>query len=143
MRPFEAGTFEMRRTLFLYPLLLCSSLASTAFSKLPTADPTPEAKAKAAEAAAKADWSAKVDVFRLCESQNRVAARYRASAEAAGAQLPPAPATPPCSDPGPFTYSPPEHPPIEAAGAHSPAGPAAAAPSTTQPSAAGNPPPKH
>jgi hypothetical protein len=36
---------------------------------------------------------------------------------------------PPCQDPGPFAYNPPEQKPLEAAGAHSPSGTAASPPS--------------
>jgi hypothetical protein len=43
------------------------------------------AKAKAAEAAAKAAWQAKLDAFQLCRVQDRVAAFYRKSAGAAPA----------------------------------------------------------
>ena len=116
---------------------------STVFAKLPAPAATPEAKAKAAETAARTAWSGKVDAYQLCQSQDRVAAKYRESAAAAGKQLPPAPSTPPCTDPGPFAFAPPEAPkPIEAAGAHSPPGTASAPPSTTQPAATTNPTPK-
>ena len=63
---------------------------------------TPEAKAKAAEAAAKTAWSGKVDAYKLCQSQDQVAAKYRASAAAAGKQLPPAPADAALRRPGPL-----------------------------------------
>lgn len=47
------------------------------------------------------------------------------------------PATPtPCADPGPFAYTPPEQKPLEAAGAHSPAGNANSPPNTKTPAAA-------
>lgn len=58
-------------------------------AKLPTPNPTPEAKAKVAEAAAKTAWNTKVEAYHLCPPQDQVAARYRASA------------TPGCTDPGP------------------------------------------
>lgn len=123
-------------------VILCGlALAGTAFAKLPP-PATPEAKAKAAEAAARTAWTGKVEAYKLCQSQDKVAAKYRASAAAAGKQLPPAPATPPCADPGPFAYTPPEQKPVEASGAHSPAGTAAAPPSTPQPAAAASPTPK-
>lgn len=38
-------------------------------------------------------------------------------------------APPPCQDPGPFAYNPPEQKPLETAGAHSPSGTAASPPS--------------
>lgn len=119
------------------------ALAGTAFAKLPAPPDTPEAKAKAAEAAARTAWSSKVDAYQLCQSQDRVAASYRASAAAAGKQLPAPPATPPCADPGPFAYVPPEaQKPIEAAGAHSPTETASKPPSTNAPAAVTNPTPK-
>jgi hypothetical protein len=132
------------KNMLLIPCALALGLAaaSAAFARLPAPAATPEAKAKAAEAAAKTAWSAKVEAFQLCQSQDKVAANYRASAAAAGKQLPPAPATPACTDPGPFVYTPPEQQPVEAAGAHSPATTAAAPPSTTQPAATANPAPK-
>jgi len=124
-------------------LIVCGlALAGTAFAKLPAPAATPEAKAKAAEAAARTTWSSKVEAYQLCQSQDRVAARYRESAAAAGKQLPAAPAAPPCTDPGPFAYTPPDQKPIEAAGAHSPPGTASSPPSTPQPAAAVNPTPK-
>ena len=57
-------------------------------------DPNDEAKAKAAEAAAKTAHAGKVDGYKLCKSQDKVAARYRKSGKPV--------ATPPCADPGPF-----------------------------------------
>ena len=133
----------MKNMLTPCALVLGLALASTAFAKLPAANLTPEAKAKAAEAASKTAWSGKVDAFQLCQAQDKVAARYRASAAAAGKQLPPPPSTPACTDPGPFAFAPPaEAKPIEAAGAHSPAATAAAPPSTTQPAATAIPTPK-
>ena len=124
-------TFSMN---FVAPAALALSLsAPLAFAKLPTPNPTPEAKAKAAETAARAAWATQVDNFKLCETQDRVAAKYRASATAAGKTAPPPVATPACSNPGPFAYAPPADPkPIEASGAHSPATTATAPPSTNQ-----------
>ncbi|MBD9662855.1 hypothetical protein IB278_02665 [Variovorax sp. VRV01] len=124
-------------------LLVLALAAPVAWAKLPPPPATPEAKAKAAEAAAKTAWSGKVDAFKLCQAQDRVAAKYRASATAAGKPVPAAPATPPCADPGPFAFTPPaEAKPIEASGAHSPATTAASPPSTVQPAATTNPTPK-
>ncbi len=117
-------------------LVLGLACAATAFAKLPAPAATPEAKAKAAETAARTAWSAKVDNYKLCQSQDQVAAKYRTTAAAAGKQVPAAPAMASCADPGPFAYAPPADPkPIEAAGAHSPATTAASPPSTTQPAA--------
>ncbi len=68
------------------------ALSVSALAKLPA--PNDEAKAKAAEAAAKTAHAGKVDGYKLCKSQDKVAARYRKSGKAM--------ATPPCADPGPF-----------------------------------------
>ena len=75
-----------------------------AWAKLPP--PSDEAKAKAAEAAAKAAWSGKVEGYKLCKSMEAVVARYYADAKAAGKEAKPPVATPPCADPGPFVYTP-------------------------------------
>lgn len=94
--------------------------AAPAIAKLPP--PTPEAKAKADETAARQAWSAKQDGYQLCQSQNKVVDAYRASAQAKGLQVQPALPTPDCTDPGPFKYvAKPQERPLEAGGAHSPA----------------------
>ena len=112
--------------------------SSVAMSKLPAL--SDEAKAKAAETAAKSAWAGKVDNYLLCKSQDKVAASYYKSAKASGKEAKPAAAVPPCADPGAFVYTPPEAAkPIEAAGAHSPSGTAASPPSTKQPDAIVNP----
>lgn len=117
---------------------LFASVSSLALAKLPPL--SDEAKAKAAEAAAKAAWAGKVDGYLLCKSMDKVAASYYKTAKAAGKDVKPATATPACADPGAFTYAPPgAAKPIEAAGAHSPAGTAASPPSTKQPDAVVNP----
>ena len=123
-------------------LAACSSLAS---AKLPP--PSDEAKAKAAETAAKAAWTDKVGAYQLCLSMDKVAARYLADAGKAGKAVQPTP-TPPCADPGAFAYTapvapaatapattptPPSSKPLEAAGAHSPPGNAVSPPSTKTP----------
>lgn len=114
---------------------LLASASVLALAKLPP--PTDEAKAKAAEAAAKAAWAGKVGAYQLCKSQDKVAASYYASAKAAGKETKPATATPACSDPGAFSYSPPEAAkPLEASGAHSPAATATSPPSSKAPAAA-------
>ncbi|HSW17524.1 MAG TPA: hypothetical protein VLJ86_09880 [Ramlibacter sp.] len=142
--------------LFIVPVLMASAM-SLAMAKLPELDDA--AKAKAAEAAAKTAWQGKVDAFLLCKAQDRVVAQYRksggakpvavastdvkpvAAAPAAGNEKPtPAPAAvvaapAACADPGPFAYNPPEQKPLEASGAHSPAGTAASPPSVITPSA--------
>ena len=117
---------------------LFAGVSVTALAKLPPL--TDEAKAKAAEAAAKAAWSGKVDNYLLCNSADKVAASYFKTAKAAGKETKPPTATPPCADPGVFAYLPTEAvKPIEAAGAHSPAATAASPPSTKQPDAVINP----
>jgi hypothetical protein len=114
-----------------------ASLPLLALAKLPPL--SDEAKAKAAETAAKAAWTGKVEAFQLCKAQDKVAAAYFKTAKAAGKDTKPALAAPACAEPGPFAYTPPESKPIEAAGAHSPAGTATSPPSTKQPDAVGNP----
>lgn len=117
---------------------LLLSASALALAKLPA--PTDEAKAKAAEAAAKSAWSGKVDGYLLCKSQDKTAAAYYKTAKAAGKDTKPAAATPPCADPGAFSYTPVvAAKPIEAAGAHSPSTTAASPPSTKQPDAVVNP----
>jgi hypothetical protein len=92
----------MKTTTFAFGLTL-ALLAGTALAKLPaTSD---EAKAKAAEAAAKAAWGDKVAGYQLCKSQDKVAATYIAQARKDGKPVTPT-ATPPCTDPGPFVYAP-------------------------------------
>jgi hypothetical protein len=66
------------------------------------------------------------------------AAAPAAGAGAAGTPVAAAP-PPPCQDPGPFAYNPPEQKPLETSGAHSPSGTAASPPSV-QPNAAQMPP---
>lgn len=125
----------MKKRLILIVALVASSAV---LAKLPAL--SDEAKAKAAEAAAKAAWAGKVDTYLLCKSQDKVAAAYFQSAMAAGKEAKPAAAVPPCADPGAFTYAPVEvAKPIEASGAHSPAATAVSPPSTKQPDAVVNP----
>jgi hypothetical protein len=64
----------------LLPVLVLAAGASAAFAKLPAPDDA--AKAKAAEAAAKTAWQAKVDTYQLCKVQDRLAARYGEKAQA-------------------------------------------------------------
>lgn len=107
-------------------------LAGAACAKLPPL--SDEAKAKAAETAAKTAWTDKVGAFQLCKAMDRVAATYLADAKKAGKDLKPT-ATPPCTDPGPFAYTPPDQKPLEASGAHSPPGTATSPPSNKAPAA--------
>ena len=95
--------------------VLFALTTTAAFAKLPA--PSDEAKAKAAEAAAKTAWSGKVDGFLLCKSQDKTAAHYYKTAKSTK----PAAAMPPCADPGPFVY------PLPVAAAPAVAAPAAAA----------------
>lgn len=80
--------------------------AGAALAKLPTPVLDDAAKAKAAEAAARAAHGNKVADFQLCRSMDRVAMRYQADAKKAGKELKPPTPTPPCVDPGPFVYTP-------------------------------------
>lgn len=57
-----------------------------------------EAKAKAAETAAKAAHAGKMDAYWLCKAQDKVAARYNKASKPAAAAG--------CADPGPFVYTP-------------------------------------
>ena len=121
---------------------LCTALlvavSTAAMAKLPAL--SDEAKAKAAETAAKTAWTTKADNYLLCKSQDKVAASYYKTAMATGKPTKPAATVPPCADPGAFAYTLTEPAkPIEAAGAHSPAATAASPPSTKQPDAAVNP----
>lgn len=85
------------------PLTVALLAAAPAFAKLPP--PSDEAKAKAAEAAAKTAHGNKVADFQLCKSMERVAARYLADAGKAGKAVKPTD-TPACVDPGPFGAAP-------------------------------------
>jgi hypothetical protein len=87
-------------------LLACTLMpaVSSTWAKLPP--PSDEAKAKAAEAAAKAAWQGKVAGFQLCKSMDSAAAAYFAQAKKSGKEVKPAVATPACADPGPFVYTP-------------------------------------
>jgi hypothetical protein len=117
--------------------LTLTGIASLAFAKLPPL--SPEAKAKADEAAAKTAWSGKVDTYLMCKAQDKVAVQYFKSAKAASTGAKPPANAPACADPGPFAYTPDAQKPLETSGAHSPAGNAVSPPSTRQPDAVGNP----
>ncbi|PKO62148.1 MAG: hypothetical protein CVU24_05465 [Betaproteobacteria bacterium HGW-Betaproteobacteria-18] len=106
-------------------------LSSVASAKLPA--PSDEAKAKAAEAAAKTAWTGKVDGYKLCKAQDRVVAHYKklpvakdVKAPAKGAPVA-APAST-CADPGPFVYTPAGAAPAVAAAPAAPAAPKVADP---------------
>jgi dihydrodipicolinate synthase/N-acetylneuraminate lyase len=117
----------------LVGLMVLSLFVGGSLAKLPAL--SDEAKAKAAEAAAKTAHGDKVAAYKLCQSMDAIAATYIADAKKAGKDVKPV-ATPPCTNPGPFAYTPPSQKPLEAAGAHSPPGTAVSPPSTKAPAAA-------
>ena len=119
--------------------VLMTALALPAVAKLPA--PSDEAKAKAADAALKTAWSDKVAGFQLCRAMDKAALAYQSATKKVGKE-PAAPVdTPPCSDPGAFV-PPAATPPIEAAGAHSPATTTGGPPSTKATAAELKPAPK-
>ena len=123
----------MKKTfLSLATLLLASLFSVSAMAKLPA--PSDEAKAKAAEAAAKTAHGNKVADYQLCKSREKVAAHYYKTAKATGKPTTPPVATPACADPGPYVAAP-AAPAVAVAPAPAaakpgatPAAPAAAAP---------------
>lgn len=120
--------------LALPTLILSAGLAGAAFAKLPPL--SDEAKAKAAETAAKSAWTDKVGAYQLCQAMNRAAGYYRKASASAGKEAPAAIETPSCNDPGPFAAAPPaDAKPLEAAGAHSGATMATSPPSSNTPAA--------
>ncbi|MDP2007365.1 MAG: hypothetical protein Q8K45_16950 [Rubrivivax sp.] len=98
---------QKKTPVLLAATLICSALLASAsvFAKLPA--PSDEAKAKAAEAAAKAAHGGKVEGYMLCKSMDAAAAAYYANAKKAGKETKAPAATPPCVSPGPFVYVPP------------------------------------
>ena len=124
----------MKKTcISLATLLLASLFSVSAIAKLPA--PSDEAKAKAAEAAAKTAHGNKVADYQLCKSREKVAAHYYKTAKATGKPTTPPVATPACADPGPYVAAAPAAPAVAAAPASAaakpgaaPAAPAAAAP---------------
>lgn len=136
-------------------ILLSAALVLPVSAKLPA--PTDAAKAAAAETANKNAWNDKVAAYKLCLAQDKVAAAYRKSpaaagkdvtavqtaAAASGATPAPVAALPGCTDPGPYVaLTPVTDKPLEASGAHSPAGTAVSPPSTNATSAQMTPAPK-
>jgi hypothetical protein len=129
----------------LLPALCLAALGSVAYAKIPAPPQDEAAKAKAAEAAAKTAWQTKVDAYKLCKSQDAIAAKYgnkagvkattaaanKPAGAASGPTSTPVTATmpPPCADPGPFASNAPKETPLETSGAHSPAGTATKPPS--------------
>lgn len=110
-----------------YLMAAVALLASTTFAKLPAPVLSDEAKAKAAEAAAKTAHGNKVADFQLCKSREKAAAHYFKTAKAAGKETKPATETPACADPGAFVFPPPAAPAVAAAPAAATAVAAAAA----------------
>lgn len=103
---------------FALPLVVTTA----SLAKLPAL--SDEAKAKAAEAAAKTAWSGKVDGFLLCKAQDKVAAKFK-TVKVADKDAKPAPKALPkdaktsatastCTDPGPFVYTPAASPAVAA-----------------------------
>jgi hypothetical protein len=121
----------------LWIAALVAAACGSALAKLPVPVLDDAAKAKAAEAAAKTAWQGKVDAYQLCKAQDRVAQYYLKTKASASAARPAtvAAAAVPCPDPGPFGSNPPEQKPLEASGAHSPAGTATSPPSVPKTSA--------
>ena len=126
----------MKKTFIsLATMVLASLFSVSAMAKLPAL--SDEAKAKAAEAAAKTAHGNKVADFQLCKSREKVAAHYYKTAKASGKQTTPPVATPPCADPGPFVAAAPAAPAaptaVAAAPGAKPAAPAAAPAAATAP----------
>ncbi len=122
----------MKKSLIsLATLVLASLFSVSAMAKLPA--PSDEAKAKAAEAAAKTAHGNKVADFQLCKSREKVAAHYYKTAKASGKPTNPPVATPACADPGPFVAAAPAAPAAVAAAPAAAAKPAVpgAAPAPT------------
>lgn len=90
----------------LAPFIAAVVCTITAISSLPANAKLPalsdEAKAKAAESAAKAAWGDKIAGFQLCKSQDRSAANHLVTMKQAGKDVKPATATAACADPGPY-----------------------------------------
>jgi hypothetical protein len=116
--------------------LAVACTAGASLAKLPPL--SEDAKAKAAEAANKTAWTDKVGAYKLCQSMDRVAAKYRAGALAAGKAASAAEQTPNCIDPGPYhamEVTPAASKPLETSEAHSPPGMATSPPSNKATSA--------
>lgn len=107
----------MKKTLIVAAALM---LSAGAWAKLPPL--SEEAKAKAAETAAKNAHGDKVAAYQLCKSREKVAAHYY---KTNGKGKPAPAATPACVDPGAYK-------PVDASAAAAPA----AAPAGAKPAAA-------
>ena len=116
----------MKKIIALAALALALPWAS---AKLPALND--EAKAKAAEAAAKTAHGDKIASFQLCRAMDKVASRYQAEVKSGGKEAKAAVATPPCTDPGPYVAAVPASAssgtPSPATTAGAPAAPASAA----------------
>lgn len=119
----------MMRAMRIVAALVATLSAGILFAKLPP--PSEEARAKAAETAAKSAWSDKVNAYKTCLAIDRTAENYRKTRAAQGKEVRPAIATPPCVDPGAFVAR-----PLEAAGAHSPPETSSGPPGGPKPQAA-------
>ena len=97
-----------------------------AWAKLPAL--SDEAKAKAAEGAAKVAHGDKVAAYQLCKSMDKTAVKYYASMKSAAKETRPATETPACADPGPFVAPAPAGAPAAAAAPAAPAPAATVAP---------------
>ena len=78
-------------------------MGGSVLAKLPAL--SDEAKAKAAETAAKTAHTGKVEAYQLCKAIDKTAAHYYKAAKAERKETKPATATAPCVDPGPFVYT--------------------------------------
>jgi hypothetical protein len=116
----QRGDFMKSMIVMTAALLGCS----VALAKLPPL--SDDAKAKAAEAAAKTAHGNKVADYQLCLSREKTAAHYFKAAKSAGKETKPATETPACADPGAFVYPPPAAPAAPAVAA-TPAAPATTA----------------
>jgi hypothetical protein len=77
-----------------------SSFVISVAAKLPPL--SDDAKAKAAETAAKTAWSDKVASFQLCKAMNKAAASYQAAMKQGGKTAATPVDTPACADPGAY-----------------------------------------
>lgn len=119
----------MRIAPALTAALFAALAAAPALGKLPPI--SEEAKALAAEAAAKTAWSDKIGSYKTCLAQDRAAQAYRNNVSVTVKTAPTPGAVQPCADPGPYVsaITPQANKPLEAAGAHSPPGLAVSPPS--------------
>ena len=88
------------RNALVVAALAAAVVSIPALAKLPPV--SDDAKAKAAEAAAKAAHGGKVASYQLCKAMDRVAARYQSDAAKAGKAVGKPTETPACADPGPY-----------------------------------------